>query len=93
MSTFKWMGGARLGRVKKSQRDSAQDAQRRVPLRFLAQARSHLTPAFCSTKAVCASLTPGSHLQKVWLCKLWSSELSLRAGSLSDQALQARERS
>lgn len=89
MSTFKWMGGARLGRVKKSQRDSAQDAQRS----FFAQARSHLTPAFCSTKAVCASLTPGSHLQKVWLCKLWSSELSLRAGSLSDQALQARERS
>ena len=89
MSTFKWMGGARLGRVKKSQRDSAQDAQRS----FFAQARSHLTPAFSSTKAVCqASLTPGLHLRKVWLCKFWSSKLSLRAGSLSDQALQARER-
>jgi len=55
MSTFKWMGGARIGKVKKTKVQAAADAQRS----FFASRQ--LTPAF-STRQGKGSLTPGKSL-------------------------------
>ncbi len=58
MSTFKWMGGAKVGKVKRSKEQSVEDQQRS----FFAQARNFNTPAFASSKVPSAGtpkLTPG----------------------------------